>query len=249
MLKTLMTVCSFYSLSAVAVNTELTHAASTPTIVQDFFNGKDFTGWKTSTNNGVSEGHEFWRILPDGTLRAEGDPDHNPTTRQQSGLYTVRQDYGNFELSFDYRYTGKERGKNSGVWVLGGARFVSSGGAFPASIEVQLRLGWEGDLLLKQLSLEPEQGYVLSNDARRPNARLAARREGLSINPVQQWTAMKIRVETTAKEGTSVSVWLDGQLVNKGIHAGRDKGRIIFQSEGADIEWRNIQFAQLTTPE
>ena len=207
-----------------------------------FFNGKDFTGWGISTNNkGASEGKELWSVLADGTLRAEGDPDNNPKTRQQSGLYTLSQDYGNFELSFDYRYTGQEQGKNSGVWVLGGEKFVDSGGAFPASIEVQLRLKWEGDLLLKQLSLKPEQGYQLSADANKANARIAARREGLNIDPVSDWTPMKIRVEPTDNDGTTVSVWLNGQLVNKGIHAGRDQGRIIFQSEGADIEWRNIK--------
>jgi len=205
------------------------------------YNGNNFNGWKMSTNMEEVPGEMFWSVRPGGILFANGHP--HPTALPQSGLYTEEL-YGNYELNLEYRYTGNEELKNSGIRVLGSGDFIDSGGAFPASIEVQLKMGEEGDLLLKQRSIQPEEGYELSNDAHHPESRIA-RRADPGARPDREWTPVRLRAETTEDQGSTLPVWINEVQVNRGIHAEAEKGHIILQSEAADIEFRNINLKLL----
>lgn len=208
-----------------------------------FFNGVDFTGFEFSVEpgRGVENGAALWSIengelVSDGNFQTGKDP--------QSGMYSVSQDYGQYELSLEYTYTENNGRANSGIWVLGGADLVDTKNTFPASIEVQLRKGFEGDLLVKQLLIEPEPGFPTDVDQNTPNGRIL-RRANPNVKPDGQWNSMKIVVEDTLTTGTTVSVWINDVFLNKGINAGRSKGRITFQAEGADIRFRNIKLVSL----
>ena len=44
----------------------------------------------------------------------------------------------------------------------------------------------------------------------------------------------------------SISVWVNGQLVNQGFDATADHGKIAVQAEGTEVEFRKLQLGPLT---
>ena len=58
--------------------------------------------------------------------------------------------------------------------------------------------------------------------------------------PVGEWNRYRI----TCKDGT-VKLEVNGQLVNEGRHAEKTKGKILLQSEGAEVHFRNIKLTPI----
>jgi len=203
------------------------------------YDGESFDGWGMSIqdNAGSVIGDDIWEVTSQGYAFANG------SGNRQSGLYTLRQDYGNYELTFQYRWTENKSSANSGVWIHGGDEFVDSRGAFPAAIEMQLRQGREGDLLRKQTYLEAEPGWPTDSDAGNPDHRIIRRADpGGDANGV--WHSVRIVAQSTQNQGHAISVWINDVFVNRGINCERGAGRIVFQAEGSDIQFRNIALVE-----
>jgi len=204
--------------------------------VIELFDGQSFDGLGMSIQNtaGSKIGDDVWEITPEGYAYGMG------SGNKQSGLYTISEAYGGYELTFEYKWTGSKTSANSGVWVHGGSDFVDSLGAYPAAIEIQLRQGKEGDLLRKQTYLEAEPGWPTAPDAGNPDFRIIRRADPeASANGV--WHSVRILTEVTPEQGSAISVWINDVFVNKGINCERSQGRIVFQAEGSDIQYRNIE--------
>ena len=45
--------------------------------------------------------------------------------------------------------------------------------------------------------------------------------------------------------GRSVTVWVNGDLVNNGVNATADHGKIAIQAEGAEVEFRRVELGPL----
>ena len=45
--------------------------------------------------------------------------------------------------------------------------------------------------------------------------------------------------------GRTITVWLNGDLVNDGFDATVDQGRIALQAEGAEVEFRKVEIGPL----
>ncbi len=177
------------------------------------FNGKDFTGIKFFLN-GKDPAKTF--KVKDEILCCTGKP---------SGYWYTEKKYKDFTLRFDYRYKRPEgleddskfRG-NSGYLL-----FIESHKVWPRSCEIQghnksvLRLigigGWKGKA-------------EVDNEARKR-----------ALKPVGQWNAIEIvskgGVITSSLNGVKISVVTAQEEVKT--------GPIGFQSEGAEIHWRNIR--------
>ncbi|VGO13304.1 hypothetical protein PDESU_01860 [Pontiella desulfatans] len=212
-------------------------------VMVDLFNGSNFNEWGMSiqNNSGSTIGDDIWEIsTSDDSAFAAADG------QRQSALYTLRQDYGSYELTLEYMYTELDKGPstgNSGIWILGGPDFVDSAEAFPASIEMQLRKGYEGDLLRKQLYLEAEPGWPTAPDQNRPDHRII-RRANPEGNTHGVWHSVRIVTEVTTNQGSTISVWINDVFVNKGINCERTSGYICLQAEGADIKFRNVKIRE-----
>ena len=46
-------------------------------------------------------------------------------------------------------------------------------------------------------------------------------------------------------DGDHVTYWVNGTLVNEGTHASLTRGKILFQSEGAEVFFRRIELRLL----
>jgi hypothetical protein len=61
-----------------------------------------------------------------------------------------------------------------------------------------------------------------------------------SEKPLGEWNEMVIEARDR-----SITVWVNGDLVNDGRNATADHGRIALQAEGAEVEFRRIEIGPL----
>ena len=61
-----------------------------------------------------------------------------------------------------------------------------------------------------------------------------------SEKPLGEWNAMTVECV-----GNEVKVWVNGDLVNHGSNCTAAKGNIALQAEGAEVEFRKVQFTPI----
>jgi hypothetical protein len=190
------------------------------------FNGKDFTGWKKYLNpKAKADPDEIWQVR-DGQIRCEGSV---------FGYLLTEKDYGDFELRLQWRWGKKVtpgRDRNSGVfvWVSGPDKI------WPKGVEAQLLSGHAGDIWLVdnfKLTVDPAR-----RDPKTPRHYFRTK-DGVE-KAIGGWNQYDI----TCKGGT-IKLVINGQTVNEGAHAERTRGKILLQSEGAEIFFRNVELKHL----
>jgi hypothetical protein len=188
------------------------------------FNGKDLTGWKTYLDpRGNKKPEEIWTIK-DGVIICEGSV---------NGYLLTEKEYENYVLRLEWRWGEKmTRGRNSGVFV----HVTGPDKIWPKSIEAQLMANRAGDFWLVD-------GFKLNIDPARkdPNqARHFFRTKDNVEKPLGEWNTYEITCD-----GDKVKLVINGQPVNEGSGSELTKGKILLQSEGAEIHFRNIELKPL----
>jgi hypothetical protein len=208
----------------------------TPTAPIALFNGQDLSNWEADVparDKNPSLGPSF--VIRGGHLVSLGRPEGHLVTKQQ---------YRDYRLESQYRFTGKPG--NCGLLVHA-SRPRALYAMFPQSIEVQMNSGDAGDFWVIQENIE-----VPDMEKRRPRApgekwggaegdarRILNLTDG-SEKPLGQWNTMVVEVR-----GRAVTVWVNGVLVNNGVNASVDHGKIAVQAEGAEVEFRKIEIGPL----
>ncbi len=193
-----------------------------------------FDGWTFGYKCPPFDSTLYWKILDNGDLLAIG----GDTYATQSGMRTNKK-YGNYELTLEYKWLtagNTPKTGNSGVWIHGQDGFEQANGAFPRSVEVQLKKTAAGDLLRKGLEIDAEPGYASEGEA------VFRRSENkFTEHFYNEWNSLKIKCQ-----GAEISVWINGVFINKAINC-RTKsnkpitaGYITLQSEIDNIVFRNI---------
>ncbi|WP_206352394.1 3-keto-disaccharide hydrolase [Tautonia rosea] len=181
------------------------------------FNGKDLSGWTAVLADENTKVEDVWTVQ-DGVLMCKGQP---------VGYIRTDKDFSNYELSLQWRFPEGSQGGNSGVLV-----HTSEPGAigiWPKSIEVQLHRGDAGDFWVIGTDLNVE------NEDERKMGRRHLNLTDNSENPIGEWNTMVIRCK-----GDSITVTVNGDLVNEATNCSATEGAISLQSEGAPIEFREI---------
>jgi hypothetical protein len=181
------------------------------------FNGKDMSGWTYYLADPSKKMDDVWCVDPrERIIICKGNP---------AGYIRTTREFDNFVLKLEWRFNPvtKQAG-NSGVLL----RIVGEDKVWPKSIEAQLMSGAAGDIWLidgAQLDTAPE----------RMNGR---HRRGIRSNekPIGEWNEYEIIVN-----GGSVTLKVNGEVLNEGKNADLTKGTIGLQSEGAEIHFRNIR--------
>lgn len=210
--------------------------AIVPDRVIRLFNGRDLTGWKADVpekDKNPQAPDSF--IVRDGLLVSRGKPE---------GHLITDAAYRDYRLEVDYRFPGK--GGNCGVLVHA-SRPRALYAMFPQSIEVQMMHGNAGDFWCIQENIE-----VPDMDKRRPRApgekwggsegdarRILNLTDG-SEKPLGEWNTMIVDAR-----GRTVTVWVNGDLVNAGFNSTADRGRIALQAEGTEVEFRRVEIGPL----
>ncbi len=193
------------------------------------FNGKDLSGWKTfldPRDGGKTKPEEVWSVK-EGVLICTGKP---------FGYILTEKEYGDYKLVLEWRWTkGKVKGRrNSGVFVhVSGPDKI-----WPNGAEAQLMEGNAGDFWLVD-------GFKLNVDKERQDPKVPRHYYRMKTDrpvekPIGQWN----RYEITCK-GDTITLVINGKKVNEGTGAQRTKGKVLLQSEGAEIHFRNITLTPL----
>ena len=219
----------FGSFLALCLLTNVIQAADLPEY-KPLFNGKDLTGWVN-----VNTDKDTWYVK-DGMLVCTGHP---------IGVMRTDKQYENFLLHIEWRHM--EAGGNSGVFAWSEGT-VPEGRRLPKGMEIQmLELDWVNQHKMKDGSLPPiayvhgelfgANGLITTPDNPRGtrSKSIENRCKGKG-----QWNVYDV----VCVDGT-VKLSVNGKFVNGVRNASIKKGYLCLESEGAEIQFRNIQIMEL----
>jgi hypothetical protein len=187
-------------------------------------------GWKSYHQDGAQTA-DVWSLDDDGVLHCKGSP---------LGYLYTEKNYANFVLELDWRWPpGKEPGKG-GVLI----RTTGADKIWPKSLEAQINAGDAGDFwgldgfqldgpADRKTSLEHPQFGKLTN----------VKKSAMVERPAGQWNHYKI-----VADGDTVTLDINGQVVNRASGCETAAGKILLTAEGAAIEFRNLRLRVLDKP-
>lgn len=185
----------------------------TPPGTVELFDGRSLDGW-THHLQGDADPSKTWSVR-DGVLVCTGLP---------MGYLRTTETFDNYVLRLRWRFnpiTGVAG--NSGVLL----RTVGDDKVWPKSVEAQLMSGRAGDFW-------NIGEFRMSTDAERTNGR-NTRHRFAAEHPVGEWNEYEIIVD-----GGDVTLFVNGEKVNKAWNVDEVSGWIGLQSEGAEIHFRDI---------
>ena len=181
-----------------------------PETVQ-LFNGKDLSNWVFFLkDNTVDPATVF--MVRDGVIHITGNP---------FGYMRTKGIYSNYRLHAEWRWPAEAT--NSGVFV----HCQTPDAIWIKCIECQLQAGNAGDFVCMN-------GADMNEHTDKTNP--VVRKKGPSSEmPVGEWNVMEV-----VCSGNTIEVYVNGILLNKGTNTSVSTGSISLQSEGKDIEFRNV---------
>src|SRR5262245_19224896 len=189
------------------------------------FNGKDLSGWKTfidPRDKGKTKPEDIWSVQEE-TIICKGRP---------FGYIITEKEYGDYVLELEWKWPSKPG--NSGVLC----HVTGKDKIWPKSWEAQLYANHAGDIWLVV-------GFKMEVDKDRQDPKQARHFFRMKTDkPVEKKAGEWNRYKITCK-GDTVRLEINGQLVNEGKNAEATKGKILLQSEGAPIHFRNIKLTPL----
>ena len=188
------------------------------------FDGESLNGW-TAVLADDTDPTTVWSA-GDGLLKCTGKP---------KGYIKTDRQFKNYQLSLKWRWTGKPG--NNGVLVH--ATTPNARSVWPKCQEVQLAHQNAGDFWVIgsdiKIPLEGVPGFEgMVRDRRHLNFVDGAE------NPPGEWNQM-----TVICRGDTITVLVNGQLVNYGFDSSETEGSVCLQSEGAPIEYKEIVLTPL----
>lgn len=175
------------------------------------FNGKDLKGWVFHLKDPSVDPAKVFTVQ-NGVIHIKGDP---------FGYMRTQKQYADYNLHVEYRYPGEL--SNSGVFI----HAQQPDTIWPRCIECQLKAGNAADFVLMNGSTMNEQ--------KDKSKRMIAKMKDSNEKPAGEWNSMDI----TCK-GNTIEVKVNGLLQNSGTGLNISKGHICLQSEGKDVEFRNV---------
>jgi hypothetical protein len=227
------------------------------------FNGKDLTNFYTYLGgHGKNKDPNHVFTVKDGVLRISG---------QTFGGLVTEKEYENYLLVVEYKWGEKtwapreKAARDSGILLHCVGADGAAGGVWLGSIECQMIEGGTGDFILVRGRNQPtmtaraeKRGaeFYYNPDAQprhfkggRINwfARDPAWKDIKGFrgqhdleNPIGQWNKLECRCA-----GDNIVIALNGRVINAGSKASHAKGKILFQSEGAEVFFRRIDLLPL----
>ncbi len=181
------------------------------------FNGKDLTGWTFESIDPKLSPQSIWSVA-DGVLICKGRP---------PGLMRTEKVFSNYELTVEWRWAPGGKPGNSGVLIH--ASKPKELFVWPKSIEVQLANGNAGDFWTVGETL------VVAGHEPQGNGRRWVKKAASPEMPPGEWNTMRIRCQKA-----TVSVWVNGTLMNEATGLSTSKGAICLQSEDREVHFRKV---------
>ncbi len=201
---------------------------SAQTGIIKLFNGENLDGWYTFLKDkGLNNDPEGIFSVQDGMLRILG---------KENGYIATKNEYENFKLTVEFRYDDlkfppEDKKRNSGILYFFPAD--STDKTWPHVVECQLMTGNVGDYVLMgpAMLIHGEQGgagkrvFPKTQDAEKP---------------IGEWNTVQV-----IADGSSSTHIVNGVVVNQGTDCSVSKGKILIQSEGAELFVRKVELEPL----
>ncbi len=192
---------------------------------QVLFNGQDLTGWTTFLDPGAQgvTPADVWSVV-DGVIVCRGKP---------AGYLLSEKEFENYVLHLEWRWSPTtKRGGNSGVFV----HTVGDNKIWPKAVEAQMMADHAGDFWLVDGAK-----LRIDNTRKDPGSeRHWYRTKDQVERPAGEWNQYEIICQ-----GDTIRLLVNGQEVNYGDQSELTKGRILLQSEGTEVHFRNIRVKSL----
>ncbi|MCF7847596.1 MAG: DUF1080 domain-containing protein [Kiritimatiellales bacterium] len=201
----------------------------------NLFNGKNLTGWHVDVPQMDKDSNlKGPFIIREGMLVSLGNP---------KGHLITDAVYQNYRIEVQYRFAAKPG--NCGVLVHASTPRALSG-MFPQSIEVQMMNKNAGDFWCIHEDIAVPDMVARRGPKETWGGTKGKKRRILNLTdgsekPVGEWNTMVIECL-----GSSIKVWVNGDLVNSGFDCTADKGQIALQAEGSEVEFRKVQLTPIT---
>jgi Domain of Unknown Function (DUF1080). len=186
------------------------------------FNGSDLDNWGFVLKDSTKSADQVFYIK-DGNIHIAGEP---------FGYMYTKEIYDNFKLQLEWRWP--EEASNSGIFLF----VQNENQVWPNAIECQLKAGNAGDIVLLNGSDLSE--YIVPEGEERPNFPIIKKQSESSELPVREWN----KAEITCENG-NITIYINGVLQNQGTKSLHKSGHIALQSEGKDIQFRNLEVTKL----
>ncbi len=232
------------------------------------FDGKSMENFDTFVfGQGFNQDPEgVFRLLDDGTIRVEGMP---------YGYFITKEEYGDFYLRTEFKWGDATHGRRTNMARDSGILYravevkeraeaaTSNGRIWPKSLEFQIMEGGTGDVILlggAEMTVKGvRKGGELGIQIDRFNKTDLGRRDGWPMHyrapagfrdpnnevekPHGEWNVLEM-----IADGDRVKYWVNGTFVMEGSDASLTKGKILFQSEGSELFYGNIELRPLKKP-
>lgn len=180
------------------------------------FNGKDLNNWAFKLRDPAVDPKTVF-LVKDGVIHITGNP---------FGYMRTKDSYSDYNLHLEWRYP--VEATNSGIFI----NVQLPDTIWPMCFECQLKAGSAGDFITMNGSD--------MNERKDKSARVVNKLAPSSEKPTGEWNTMEI-----ITKGNTIEVTLNGVLQNKATGTNPDKGHICLQSEGKDIQFRNVYLTRL----
>lgn len=196
-----------------------TETATTESSIEkiQLFNGTDLNNWVFVLRDPSVDASTVFTVR-DNVIHITGDP---------FGYMRTRDSYSDYTLHLEWRYPVEL--SNSGVFVH--AQLPDT--IWPPCFECQLKAGNAGDFIC--------MGGTDMNERTDKSVRVVAKIAESTEKALGEWNTMEA---TCISDNIEVTV--NGVVMNKATGISVKEGHICLQSEGKDIEFRNVYITRLT---
>jgi hypothetical protein len=209
------------------------HAQETKTKMKPLFNGNNLNGWYTYLKSkGKNNDPEKIFSVKNGLLFISG---------KEFGYMCTEKTFTDFHLVVEFKWGKKKyppRDADSTKRDNGICYYFSPGEkdtVWPRSIECQIQEGDTGDFwLISGVTIKVNSIRSQPDSFTRIKKRIDAEM------PTGEWN----RVEVIANDG-KITYIVNAKVVNEGEDPNVSQGKILIQSEGAEIYYRKIELAEL----
>lgn len=211
--------------------------------LRPLFNGADFDGFDTFLQKqGLNNDPNGVFQIKDGVLHISGS---------EFGYVITRRDYENYYLRAEFKWGTATYAPRATQTRDSGILYHVTGPlkVWPRAIEFQIQEGGTGDIWLVEGSDLAVRGKTVKQDwpcfdrfGKGPFKDVTGYRDpdGEVEKPHGEWNVLEL-----IADHDHVTYLVNGKLANQGDGANPASGRILFQSEGAEVFFRNIELAPL----
>jgi hypothetical protein len=212
------------SILSFAMITVLSVAVLMPAKAQttNLFNGSNLDGWGFILQDNSKKPEEVFKVQ-NGVIHITGSP--------FGYMYTLNK-YDNYLLHVEWRWP--QEATNSGIFLF----VQSENKVWPNAVECQLAAGNAGDFVLLAGSDLAE--FVTKAGESRPAFPVVKKQGASSEMAVGEWNTAVI-----VCQNGDITVFINGVLQNKGTNSMHKIGHIALQSEGKDIQFRNVKLTPM----